>query len=134
MQAAIQRLEQIVHPLVQQERQRFLQTASHESVRLVVFDIPLLYETGAESQVCSAYVQACMYIPCSCQRIAAAQVDAVAVVSCSSETQRQRVLLRAGMEPGTFMLRTVYTSRLSGPMHRLSPNELLAPVKLRRWS
>lgn len=51
VQAAIQRLEGIVHPLVQNERKLFLETAFHESVRLVVFDIPLLYETGAESQV-----------------------------------------------------------------------------------
>ena len=40
------------------------------------------------------------------------QVDAVAVVSCSSEAQRQRVLLRAGMEPGILELRIVLQDKI----------------------
>jgi dephospho-CoA kinase len=72
--AALARLEGIVHPAVRQARAAFLQR--HADVPLVVFDIPLLFETGGE-----------------------AEVDAVAVVTAPGKVQRQRVLARAGMTP-----------------------------------
>jgi dephospho-CoA kinase len=71
---AIRRLEAIVHPLVREERARFVDEARAAGVRLVVFDIPLLFETGGE-----------------------AGVDAVVVVSAPPEVQRARVLERPGM-------------------------------------
>ncbi|HEX8388604.1 MAG TPA: dephospho-CoA kinase [Sphingomonas sp.] len=72
--AAMKRLEAIVHPAVAEERAAFL--AAHAAAPLVVFDIPLLFETGGE-----------------------ARVDKVAVVSAAPDVQRARVLARPGMTP-----------------------------------
>jgi dephospho-CoA kinase len=76
---ARRRLEAIVHPLVRQSEQRFLAEARERGAPVVVLDIPLLYETGAE-----------------------ARVDAVVVVTAPPEVQRQRVLGRPGMTPERF--------------------------------
>jgi dephospho-CoA kinase len=73
-EAAIKRLEAIVHPLVRESETRFLAAAAAQGARIVVLDIPLLFETGGE-----------------------ARVDAVVVVSAPAEVQRARVLARAGM-------------------------------------
>jgi dephospho-CoA kinase len=73
-EAAIKRLEAIVHPLVRESEMRFLSEAAGRGARIVVLDIPLLLETGGESRV-----------------------DAVVVVSATPETQRERVLRRPGM-------------------------------------
>ena len=70
----LRHLEQIVHPLVQQEREKLSQQYKDEMRKLVVVDIPLLFETGAESTV-----------------------DATLVVHCSAETQRERTLQRPNM-------------------------------------
>ncbi|KAK9814861.1 hypothetical protein WJX73_000502 [Symbiochloris irregularis] len=78
-QDAMQRLEMIVHPMVQQHRQQFLEQNDRQRHRLVVLDIPLLFETGAHEHV-----------------------DAIAVVSCSPDVQRSRVLARTNMEPEKF--------------------------------
>ncbi|MFG1373628.1 dephospho-CoA kinase [Xanthobacter oligotrophicus] len=76
---AMKRLETIVHPLVRAEEEAFLAKARGAGVRLVVLDIPLLFETGG-----------------------AGRVDAVAVVSASKAVQRARVLERAGMTEEKF--------------------------------
>ncbi len=68
------RLEAIVHPLVQEKQRAFLEKASGENRLFALLDIPLLFETGAESRV-----------------------DTVVVVTCDPDIQRQRVLLRPGM-------------------------------------
>jgi len=75
--AELARLEAIVHPAVAAERSAFLH--DHHDARVVVFDIPLLFEKGG-----------------------AAGVDAVAVVSAPAEMQRARVLARPGMTPQKF--------------------------------
>jgi dephospho-CoA kinase len=75
--AAMKALERIVHPAVGAERAAFL--ARHADAPLVVFDIPLLFETGGERAV-----------------------DKVAVVSAAPEVQRARTLLRPGMTPAKF--------------------------------
>ena len=72
--AALNRLEGIVHPLVRAEERRFLGRARRAGRRLVVLDIPLLFETGGE-----------------------ARCDAVVVVSAPAAVQRARVLARRGM-------------------------------------
>lgn len=70
--AALAALEAIVHPAVAAARARFV--ADHADAALVVFDVPLLFETGGERGV-----------------------DRVAVVSAPAATQRTRVLARPGM-------------------------------------
>ena len=74
---ALARLEAIVHPAVAAERHAFM--IEHSGEPLVVFDIPLLFEKGGWESV-----------------------DAVAVVSAPAETQRARVLARAGMTADKF--------------------------------
>lgn len=69
-------LEDIVHPLVQADRQRFRIAAEAD---ILVFDIPLLFETGSQ-----------------------AEMDAVACVFVSPEMQRQRVLARGTMTEPQF--------------------------------
>lgn len=74
--AALRELEGILHPLVARERRRFLRAARRHGRRLVVLDIPLLFETGGERDC-----------------------DAVAVVSAPASLQYARLLRRPGMSP-----------------------------------
>ena len=74
---ALNRLEALVHPLVKQDRDQFL--ADHAGDTMVVLDIPLLLETGADEGI-----------------------DALVVVSAPSDVQRARVLARPGMTPEKF--------------------------------
>ena len=74
---ATQRLQAIVYPLMADERRKFLEDAA--DAEIVVFDIPLLFETKGE-----------------------ANMDAVVVVSAPSHIQRERVLARPGMTPEKF--------------------------------
>ena len=71
--ALLPQVEARIHPLVAADRARFL--AAHAGADLVLLDIPLLYETGAE-----------------------AGLDAVLVVTAPREVQRERVLARPGMD------------------------------------
>ncbi|MFO1150176.1 MAG: dephospho-CoA kinase [Alsobacter sp.] len=77
--AAMSRLEAIVHPLVREAEERFLAHARAEGRPVVVLDIPLLFETGGE-----------------------ARCDAVVVVSAPASVQKARVLARPGMTPERF--------------------------------
>lgn len=74
---ALARLEAIVHPAVRAARREFL--LNHAGAKLVVLDIPLLFETGGVDAV-----------------------DAVLVVSASPAVQRERVLARPGMTAERF--------------------------------
>ena len=71
---AIERLEQIVHPLVTKARERFLTEAERSGATVAVLDVPLLFETGGERRC-----------------------DAVVVVSAPAEMQRARAYERPGM-------------------------------------
>ncbi|WP_375288715.1 dephospho-CoA kinase [Sphingomonas sp.] len=75
--AAMKALEAIVHPAVGEERAAFL--AENAGAALVVFDVPLLFETGGDRAV-----------------------DKVAVVSAAADVQRARVLARPGMTEAKF--------------------------------
>ncbi|MCL4169295.1 UNVERIFIED_CONTAM: hypothetical protein GTU68_044076 [Idotea baltica] len=75
--SALSEIEAIVHPLVRESREAFLQ--AHVSTDLVVLDIPLLFETNASDQV-----------------------DAVLVVTAPAHVQRRRVLERGTMTPEMF--------------------------------
>jgi dephospho-CoA kinase len=72
--AALKRLEGILHPLVRQAERRFLAEARRQHQRLVVLDIPLLFETKGERRC-----------------------DGVIVVSAPRSIQRARVLARSDM-------------------------------------
>ena len=74
---AKQRLEAIVHPLVGQETARQTQAARDLGAPIIVFDVPLLVESGHWRQ----------------------RVDRVLVVDCLESTQVQRVVARSGLEP-----------------------------------
>jgi dephospho-CoA kinase len=70
--AALDRLERIVHPAVEKARRHFLRR--HRAHRIVVLDIPLLFEKGGWRRV-----------------------DSILVVTASAWQQRRRVLARPGM-------------------------------------
>jgi dephospho-CoA kinase len=76
---ALKRLEDIVHPLVWSTRDRFLAEHEAKGEKIVVYDVPLLFETGAEKSV-----------------------DVVVVVSAREDVQKARVLEREGMTEAKF--------------------------------
>jgi dephospho-CoA kinase len=71
---AIRHLESIVHPLVRAVSERFIEEQWTRAARVIVLDIPLLFETGSEKRI-----------------------DAILVVSAPADVQRARVLSRPGM-------------------------------------
>jgi dephospho-CoA kinase len=76
---AIRKLEGIVHPLVRRAEEHFLAEAARKGASIVVLDIPLLFETGADRRC-----------------------DAVVVVSAPADVQRARVFGRPGMTEEKF--------------------------------
>lgn len=74
--AAMTRLNAVVHPLLGRDRLEFHRQAEASGADILVFDIPLLFETGGERNM-----------------------DAVVVVSAPADIQRARVLAREGMTP-----------------------------------
>ncbi|MEP1028454.1 MAG: dephospho-CoA kinase, partial [Alphaproteobacteria bacterium] len=48
--AALKRLEGILHPLVRRSEKAFLAACARRGVPLVVLDIPLLFETGGDAR------------------------------------------------------------------------------------
>ena len=68
------RIEAIVHPLVRARQQAFLADCRARGAAIAVLDIPLLFETGRDSEV-----------------------DSVVVVTAPPEVQRARALARPGM-------------------------------------
>jgi dephospho-CoA kinase len=71
------KLEALIHPAVARHRAAFLK--EHADADMVLFDIPLLFETGGNEHV-----------------------DVTIVVSAPAAVQRQRVLARAGMTAERF--------------------------------
>lgn len=106
LQENIRRLESIVHPLVAEHRHSFLQSVAEQtSQKLVVLDIPLLFETKGEHEVTMQAVDGTRELAYPFDRACTdmcwfLQVDSIAVVSASSEVQRGRVLARPGMTAG----------------------------------
>lgn len=72
--ALLKKIEAAVHPLVKARQKDFLAKAQAQGCDLAVLDIPLLFETGRESDV-----------------------DVIAVVSARPDLQRERALKRPGM-------------------------------------
>jgi len=76
---AMKRLEAIVHPLVREEEEAFLERARTSLAHCAVLDVPLLFETGREDRA-----------------------DAVVVVTADATVQRARVLDRDGMTEARY--------------------------------
>jgi dephospho-CoA kinase len=75
--AELAALEGIVHPAVNEARERFI--ARHCDAPALLFEIPLLFETGGD-----------------------VAFDKIVVVSAPAEVQRARVLSRPGMTPAAL--------------------------------
>lgn len=73
---AMARLEALIHPMVREDRAAFMRDAERAGARIVVLDVPLLFETGADKEV-----------------------DATVVVTAPEAVQKARVFARAGMTP-----------------------------------
>ena len=77
--AAMRTLEIIVHPLTAKSQRAFRDSAAADGARLIVLDIPLLFETGGD-----------------------ARCDYTLVVTAPADVQRRRVLARPGMTEETL--------------------------------
>jgi len=77
--AKLRELEAIIHPLVVKAELEFLREQEARGAEMVLLEIPLLYEAGAE-----------------------VRVDTVVVASAPSEAQRERVLARPAMSEEKF--------------------------------
>ncbi|MAI12783.1 MAG: dephospho-CoA kinase [Rhodospirillaceae bacterium] len=75
----LKQLENILHPLVREARKRFFEQQNRYKKRLVILDVPLLYETGGDKDC-----------------------DKVLVVSAPYFIQKQRALARHGMTQTKF--------------------------------
>ena len=78
-EAAIRKLEAIVHPLVRKAEERFLAAAERSGAKVAILDIPLLFESGGDERC-----------------------DAVVVVSAPPDEQRRRAFERPGMNEEKF--------------------------------
>ena len=72
-------LESFIHPMVAALRAKFIKAAQDRGDDIIIFDIPLLFETGGDEHV-----------------------DAVIVVTAPAHIQRQRVMARSGMSEDLF--------------------------------
>ncbi len=72
-------LEAVLHPLVQQAQQKFIDLHRTKNAKVIVLDIPLLFETGAEKRL-----------------------DQTICVTAAAAVQKQRVLNRPGMSEDYF--------------------------------
>ena len=101
-EAALSRIEEIVHPLVAADRVGFLAGLDTD---IAVLDIPLLFETGAESLV-----------------------DLVLVVSAPEELQRQRLLARDNMD--SAMLETILAKQMPDREKRARADLVIETIAL----
>ena len=81
-------IEKAVHPLVRRDREAFLECCADGGAELAVAEIPLLFESGGETEF-----------------------DAVAAVTAPEALRTQRVLARDGMTPQRY--RTLRARQLS---------------------
>lgn len=77
--AEMKRLEAIIHPRVRDDERAFLAAQRRRKAKLVVMDVPLLFESGREKRY-----------------------DATIVMTAPAFLQRARVMARAGMTPARF--------------------------------
>ncbi len=99
---ALRQIEAIVHPLVATDRRAFLRTVDSD---IAVLDIPLLFETGAESEL-----------------------DATLVVTAPPDLQRARVLSRPGMTEALF--RTILAKQMPDAQKRARSTHVIETLSL----
>ncbi|GAA5104395.1 dephospho-CoA kinase [Bartonella jaculi] len=75
----LQTLEDMVHPLVQKKEKEFIDTARKNGEKLIVLEIPLLFENKSENRV-----------------------DSVVVVSAPLAIQKERAMIRPNMNEEKF--------------------------------
>jgi len=76
---ALKKLENIIHPVVRRFQKKFIMNCARRRRKIIVLDIPLLFETG-QNENC----------------------DAVCVVTCPAFLQKIRVMGRPGMTEEKF--------------------------------
>lgn len=77
--AAMKRLEAIIHPRVRDDERAWLEAMRRRKAKIVVMDVPLLFESGRDKRY-----------------------DATVVVTAPAFLQRDRVLARPNMTPARF--------------------------------
>ena len=102
---ALDRLNALVHPLVAEDRDRFITAMQDRGEAVVLVDVPLLFETGA-----------------------AGTVDAIVVVTAPADVQRARVLARDGMTPALF--ETILARQTPDADKRANADYLIETVSL----
>ena len=75
----LKQLEAVLHPLVEKEEEKLIAKAKKQKIKVVVLEIPLLFETGAEKR--------CDFVIC---------------VTCSKQKQHERVMQRDDMTEEKF--------------------------------
>lgn len=98
---ARRRLEAIVHPLVRQATDAAARDALESGVRVAVFDVPLLVESGQW----------------------AARLDRILVVDCSIPTQIARTTARSGLDEAT--VRRIVAAQASREARRAAADTVL---------
>ena len=78
-EGALRYLERLIHPIVQNKQKSFIESSKNRNEKVVVLDIPLLFETGSQ-------------VNC----------DAVILVSAPKDIQKERVLSRKNMSELKF--------------------------------
>lgn len=78
----LRKLEEITHPLIQQETQLWRQNLEQQNVELAIYDIPLLFETKSQDNF-----------------------DAIIVVTCTLAQQKERLLARNQLTPAEIEAR-----------------------------
>lgn len=89
----LKKLESILHPVAQESQHKFIRACRAKGKRIVVLEIPLLFETGAESRV-----------------------DYVITVSSPPDIQRRRVMKRRNMNEEKF--RSILASQMPDAQKR----------------
>lgn len=94
-----QRLEAVLHPMISAEAER--EAARHAAARVIVFDVPLLVESGRWFD----------------------RVDRVLVIDCSESTQVERVMKRSGWTEAT--VRSVIAAQATRDQRRAVADDLI---------
>ena len=102
---ALSQIEAVVHPLVAADRAEFIAAASRDGADLIVLDIPLLFETGADKGM-----------------------DATLVISAPPDIQRARVLARPGMTEA--QLNTILSRQMPDAEKRARATYVIETISL----